>query len=125
MRVATRATKPMAMTGLPAPFDDVVAAEVVAGEDPVITMDVIAEGIEVVVPVAIVIPVAIDIPEVDPPMGAVDWPLISAWIDELKVPVMPAKLIRQDGNKGGMSMQIKKNVKKDYAYVNKAEKASS
>lgn len=35
---------------------------------------------------------------VGPPIGAVDWPLISAWIVELKEPVMLVILLRENIN---------------------------
>lgn len=91
MRVATRATKPVATAGLPAPFVDGVVVEDVA-ED---AEDTDFAVVGMVVPVATVAPLA----EVVPPMGAVDWPLISAWTEELNVPLIPAILVREDGRR--------------------------
>jgi len=55
-------------------------------------LEVEEEAWEVVV-LSFVVPVAVALALVAvPPMGAVDWPLISAWTVELKVPVMPAIL---------------------------------
>lgn len=85
MSAATRATKPVAMTGLPALFVDPAAAEVVADAD-----DLDAETAEVVVGAAVVAGAALA--AVVPPMGAVDWPSISAWTEELNDPLIPAKL---------------------------------
>jgi hypothetical protein len=34
----------------------------------------------------------VGVEEAVPPMGAVDWPLICAWTEALKVPVMPVRL---------------------------------
>ena len=52
-----------------------------------------------------------------PPMGAVDWPVISAWTDALNVPLMPAKFFQKRQHKS-----IRKSMR---AHVNMAEKASA
>jgi len=69
MTAATRATKPVAMAGLPAPFADVVAVEVAADVvDAAFDADETEEDF-----VAVLAPVAEGELAVDvPPMGAVD-----------------------------------------------------
>lgn len=69
MSAAMRATKPVAMTGLPALFVEPAVAEVVADADAEATL-VVMDWVAVA---AVAVPT-----EVGPPMGAVDWPLISA-----------------------------------------------
>ena len=73
-------------------------------------------AVEVPVPVAVLVAaLAADVP----PMGAVDWPLISACSVELNVPVIPVKLIEKI-----TSGRINKK-EGNITYVNRAEKASA
>jgi len=77
---------------LPAPFVDPAVAEVVAAADE----DEDADDLEVTAVVIVWVPVAVAgvaaLAEVVPPIGAVDWPSISAWREELNDPDMPAKV---------------------------------
>jgi hypothetical protein len=92
MSAATRATKPVAMTGLPAPFADPVAVEVDVGAvDAALDVDEPTAVDAPVLPAVFEAALALDVP----PMGAVDWPSISACSEELNVPVIPAKLIEK------------------------------
>ena len=100
------------MTGLPAPLVDEVEPVVVAAAVDDADLDV-PVAVEVPVPVAVL--VAADVP----PMGAVDWPLISACSVELNVPVIPVKLIEKI-----TSGRINKK-EGNITYVNRAEKASA
>ena len=78
MTVATRATKPVAKTGLvaPEPFVDVKVVVLAGVGIDMPDMDTVMD-----MPVADV-PDAVEGEPVDvPPMGAVDWLLISAWTD--------------------------------------------
>jgi len=89
MSAATRATKPVAMTGLPAPFADPVAVEVDVGAvDAALDVDEPTAVDAPVLPAVFEAALALDVP----PMGAVDWPSISACSEELNVPVIPAKV---------------------------------